>query len=88
MEINTNTRVENNANTQVEKTQIHGWRKHKFMSGDNTNTNTNAYIMDWQRLNPIARKTLRSKFSCKLKSNADYRCTCHEEKNTNTKYQK
>ena len=47
--------------------------KHKYTRGENTNSlvgkktnaNTNANMMD-----SIARKTARSKFSCKLKSNA------------------
>ena len=59
--------------------------KHKYTRGENTNllvgkktnTNTNANIMD-----SIAKKTVRSKFSCKLKSNAT---DAHEEKKTNTK---
>ena len=56
--------------------------KNKYTRGENTNSlvgkktnaNTNANMMD-----SIARKTVRSKFSCKLKSNAT---DAHEEKNT------
>ena len=66
--------MEINTNTHVEKTQIHTWRKHKFIGGQKTNTYTNANMMF-----SIARKTVCSKFSCKLKSNAT---DAHDEKNT------